>query len=90
MGLGGTVVLSVDGAKVADGVVDATVAYYFSFDETFDVGVALGTPVSDDYADTDFTGTVDRVRIDLVGDEEARVDETRDDGGLLRRVMTSQ
>ena len=90
VGRGGTAVLSVDGAKVADCVVDATVAYYFSFDETFDVGVALGTPVSDDYADTDFTGTVHRVRIDLVGDEEARVDETRDDGGLLRRVMTSQ
>jgi arylsulfatase len=86
VGRGGTAVLSVDGAKVADGVVDATVAYYFSFDETFDVGVALGTPVSDDYADTDFTGTVQRVRVDLRGEE----DPTGDDGGLLRRVMTSQ
>ncbi|MDT7746178.1 MAG: hypothetical protein QOE59_5256 [Actinomycetota bacterium] len=85
VGRGGTAVLSVDGVKVADGVVDATVAYYFSFDETFDVGVALGTPVSDDYADTDFTGTVHRVRIDLTGDEDGH-----DDGGLHRRVMTAQ
>ena len=88
VGRGGIAVLSVDGVKVADGVVDATVAYYFSFDETFDVGVALGTPVSEEYADTDLTGTVHRVRVDLTGDEEDSPGD--DDGGLLRRVMTAQ
>jgi arylsulfatase len=89
LGRGGTAVLSVDGAKVASGVVDATVPYYFSFDETFDVGVDLGTPVSEDYpaVGNEFSGTVHTVRIDLREDGE---DRETDDGGRLRRVMTSQ
>ncbi len=87
LGRGGTAVLSVDGAKVASGVVDATVPYYFSFDETLDVGVDLGTPVSDDYpaVGNEFSGTVHTVRIDLR--EEDREPE---DGGRFRRVMAVQ
>jgi arylsulfatase A-like enzyme len=91
LGRGGEVVLTVDGAKVASGVVDATVPYYFSFDETLDVGVDLGTPVSDDYAavGNEFTGTVHTVRIDLhEGPEDGET--VPGDGGLHRRVMTSQ
>jgi arylsulfatase len=87
LGRGGEVVLSVDGAKVASGGVDATVPYYFSFDETLDVGVDLGTPVSDDYpaVGNEFSGTVHTVRIDL-REEEPELG----DGGRYRRVMASQ
>jgi len=92
VGRGGTAVLSVDGAKVADGTIDATVPYYFSFDETLDVGVDLGTPVCEDYpADgNDFGGTVHTVRIDLRDEDREADDLPFGGGGLLRRVMTSQ
>ncbi|WP_028933686.1 arylsulfatase [Pseudonocardia spinosispora] len=87
LGKGGGVVLSVDGAKQAVGRVDRTIPYYFSFDETLDVGVDLGTPVTDDYPEIDnrFTGTVHTVRIDL--EEQDRPESYE---GLVRRVMTSQ
>ena len=86
VGRGGVATLRVDGREVGAVGIDATIPYYFSFDETFDVGVDLGTPVTDDYAagDNAFTGRVHTVRVDLApapadGDEE----------GLRRRVMAS-
>jgi arylsulfatase A-like enzyme len=87
-GLGGTVALTIDGAEQAEGRVEQTIPYYFSFDETLDVGVDLGTPVTDDYppVDNTFTGTVHTVRIDLdsppahPGADEAR----------RRRILISQ
>ncbi|MBC7723603.1 MAG: sulfatase-like hydrolase/transferase [Burkholderiaceae bacterium] len=70
LGRGATVTLFVDGAEVGAGRVERTTAYYFSFDETLNVGVDLGTPVSDDYAPTGnaFTGTIEFVRIDVADD----------------------
>jgi len=61
------VALAVDGAWVGSGRIAATTAYYFSFDETFNVGVDRGTPVTDDYPPVHnaFTGTIRGVRIDL-------------------------
>jgi arylsulfatase A-like enzyme len=87
VGKGGTVVLTVDGEKQAEGRVEQTIPYYFSFDETLDVGVDLGTPVTDDYPeiDNEFSGIVHTVRIDL-GEESS----TEDYRGLHRRVTTSQ
>ena len=87
VGLGGDVTLLVDGSKVGAGRVTRTIPYYFSFDETLDIGVDLATPVTDDYAviDNAFTGTIHTVRVDL-GD----VDPVVDDGGLERRVMGAQ
>ncbi len=66
-GDGATVTLLVDGAEVARGHVPQTTAYYFSFDETFNVGVDRGTPVTDDYPPVRnaFTGTIHGVRVDL-------------------------
>ncbi|MEO5711618.1 MAG: arylsulfatase [Nocardioidaceae bacterium] len=66
-GDGAEVSLDVDGAEVATGTVPQTTAYYFSFDETFNVGVDRGTPVTDDYAPVRnaFTGTIHGVRVDL-------------------------
>jgi arylsulfatase len=89
MGKGGTVVLTVDGEKQAEGRVEQTIPYYFSFDETLDVGVDLGTPVTDDYPeiDNEFGGVVHTVRIDLAAETETSADVG---GGLHRRVMTSQ
>ena len=57
----------VDGAEVGRGHVPATTAYYFSFDETFNVGRDRGTPVTDDYPPVHnaFTGSIHGVRVDL-------------------------
>jgi arylsulfatase len=66
-GDGADVTLVVDGAEVGSGRLAATTAYYFSFDETLNVGVDRGTPVTDDYLPVRnrFSGTVHGVRVDL-------------------------
>ena len=57
--------------QVAQGRIDSTVSYQFSLDEGMDVGCDLASPVTDDYPvrDNAFTGTLDKVRIDLGQDE---------------------
>jgi arylsulfatase len=66
-GSGADVTLEVDGTAVGSGRVPATTAYYFSFDETFNIGVDRGTPVVDDYLPVRnrFEGLIHRVRFDL-------------------------
>lgn len=66
-GSGARVALEVDGAVVGSGRIPVTTAYYFSFDETFNVGVDRGTPVIDDYLPVrnHFEGRIHRVRFDL-------------------------
>ena len=66
-GSGAGITLEVDGEAVTSGRVPATTAYYFSFDETFNVGVDRGTPVVDDYLPVRnrFEGLIHRVRFDL-------------------------
>jgi arylsulfatase A-like enzyme len=68
---GGTVSLYVDGAKVGEGRVEATVPMLFSADETTDVGSDTATPVSDDYGPktSAFSGRVRWVQIDLDVDD---------------------
>ncbi|RJQ77368.1 arylsulfatase [Amycolatopsis panacis] len=87
LGKGAMVTLAVDGTKHASGRVERTIPYYFSFDETLNVGVDLGTPVTEDYPviDNEFTGTVHMVRIDL-----APAAEEPDGAGRHRRVLASQ
>ncbi len=72
LGKGGTSTLYVDGKQVGEGRVDATVPMIFSGDETTDLGSDSGTPVSDDHgpAETEFTGRVKWVEIDLGEDAE--------------------
>ncbi|MGH2774300.1 MAG: arylsulfatase [Actinomycetota bacterium] len=72
LGKGGTATLYVDGNKVAEGRVDATVPMVFSADETTDVGSDSGTPVTDDLGpkETVFTGRVRWVQMDLGKDAE--------------------
>ena len=86
LGKGGAVTLYVDGEKVGEGRVDATVPMLFSADETTDVGSDTATPVSDDYGpkDSKFTGAVRWVQIDI--DEEAEdVDHLITPGGAPSR-----
>src|SRR4051795_7789692 len=66
-GDGARVTLLVDGREVGAGVVAATTAYYFAFDETCNVGVDRGTPVPDDYppVHNGFEGAIHGVRFDL-------------------------
>ncbi len=66
-GSGAEVALLVDDVEVGTGRLDATTAFYFSFDETLNVGVDRGTPVTPDYAAVDnaFVGGIYEVRMDL-------------------------
>jgi arylsulfatase len=66
-GSGADVVLEVDGEEVGSGRIPITTAYYFAFDETFNVGVDRGSPVVDDYrpVHNEFQGLIHRVRFDL-------------------------
>jgi arylsulfatase A-like enzyme len=66
-GDGAQVSLQVDGVEVGAGRLSATTAFYFAFDETLNVGVDRGTPVTDDYAPVRnaFSGSIHRVRFEL-------------------------
>jgi arylsulfatase A-like enzyme len=72
LGKGGTATLYLDGGKVGEGRVDATVPMVFSADETTDLGSDSATPVTDDLApgETEFSGRVRWVQIDLGEDAE--------------------
>jgi arylsulfatase len=89
LGKGGTVTLYVDGAKVGEGRVDATVPMMFSADETTDVGSDTATPVSDDYGPktSAFTGRVRWVQIDLDVDDHDHLISPEE---RLRIAMTKQ
>jgi len=67
IGKGAAVALYVDGKKVGEGRVARTHAFFFSMDETLEVGCDMGEPVSDDYAarDNSFSGKVNWVQIDI-------------------------
>jgi len=68
---GGTVSLFIDGQKVGEGRVAITEPFAFSADETVDVGMEGGSPVSPDYGPRDnaFNGQVNWVEMDV--DKEA-------------------
>jgi arylsulfatase A-like enzyme len=68
---GGTATLFIDGKQVGSGRVDQTVAMVFSADETTDVGIKHGSPMTSDVPTGDksaFNGTVIAVVIDLKGE----------------------
>jgi arylsulfatase len=68
---GGNVSLFVDGDKVGEGRVEATVPMLYSADETCDLGVSTGTPVSEDYtgSTSKFSGKVKWVQLDAALDD---------------------
>ncbi|YAL82690.1 arylsulfatase [Dermacoccaceae bacterium W4C1] len=86
-GAGAQVTLSIDGEPGATTRLAATTAYYFSFDETFDVGVDLGTPVSPDQRPgaTEFTGTLHEALVRLLP-----VETTLDAAQQLRARIAHQ
>jgi arylsulfatase len=67
LGKGGDVVLYIDGEKVGEGRVEASVPLIYSADETMDLGSDSATPVSDDYGpkESEFTGRVRWVQLDI-------------------------
>src|SRR5262247_432036 len=67
IGKGAAIVLFVDGKAVGEGKVGRTHAFFFSMDETTEVGCDVGQPVSPDYGHrgNEFSGMVNWVRIDI-------------------------
>jgi len=68
---GGTVSIYVDGKKDGEGRVEVTMPMIFSMDETCDVGMDCGSPVSPDYGveGNAFNGEVNWVQIDVEKDD---------------------
>jgi arylsulfatase A-like enzyme len=66
-GSGANIHLDADGEQVAAGRIEASTAFYFSFDETLNVGIDRGTPVTDTYPalDNAYEGEIVEIRIDL-------------------------
>jgi arylsulfatase A-like enzyme len=91
LGKGGDVSLFVDGEKVGEGHVDATVPMAFSADETTDIGSDTATPVTDDFVagETEFNGRVSWVEIDL-GEDAADADHLISAEERLRVAMARQ
>jgi arylsulfatase len=67
LGKGGTAKLYVDGKPVGEGRIERTHAFFFSMDETMEIGCDVGEPVSPDYGprDNEFNGKVNWVQIDI-------------------------
>jgi arylsulfatase len=65
LGKGGGVTLYVDGKAVGTGRVEQTEIMVFSADETCDIGMETGSPVTSDYSTRKFTGEVNWVEIDV-------------------------
>ena len=68
---GGSVSLYIDGTKDGEGRVGMTAPMVFSCDETCDIGMEGGSPVSPDYGPkgNEFSGEVNWVQIDLEKDD---------------------
>ncbi|MBZ5537817.1 MAG: arylsulfatase [Acidobacteriia bacterium] len=83
---GGTVSLFIDGQKIGEGRVEMTEPFGFSIDETCDVGMEAGSPVSPDYGPRGnaFNGEVNWVEIDV--DKEALDQDHLLTGGERFRV----
>jgi arylsulfatase len=90
LGKGGLVHLTVNGAEVAGGRLERTVPFLFSMSgETLDVGVDTGAPVGPYPPRFPFTGTIDRIEIEL----HPRLDERRQRellDGQIRGALASQ
>ena len=72
LGKGGTGRIFVNGEKVAEGRIDKTQCCIIALDGNADVGKSNGTPVSPDYENPfAFTGTIDRVVVDLTPGADA-------------------
>jgi hypothetical protein len=67
---GGNVTMCLNDKKVAEGRVEGTIFGRFSADETFDIGLDTGSPVSELYASPfKFTGAINRVEVTADAEE---------------------
>jgi arylsulfatase len=91
LGKGGKVTLYIDGKKVGEGEIGATLANVFSADDGCDVGKDGGAPVSPDYGPTGnaFNGQIKGVQLAIADDAES-VDHLVDPEHALRIAMTRQ
>ena len=90
MGKGGTVTLNIDGNAVGSGRVERTMAIIFSGDETSDVGIKRGSPVTVDVPTENnaFSGTVQVVVIQT--DVKEKVEHLISHEDLLNILMARQ
>jgi arylsulfatase len=86
---GGNVTLYVDGKAVGEGRVDRTVPAVFSADETSDVGVKRGSPITPEMPPekSAFNGTVDAVVIETSGEN---TDHLLNREEVLNMIMARQ
>jgi hypothetical protein len=90
LGKGGTVTLYIDGKAVGSGRVERTIAMGFSADETSDVGLKRGAPITPDLPthNNAFTGTVQVIVIDA--DTKENVDHLISREDLVNMLMALQ
>jgi hypothetical protein len=89
LGKGGTATLTLDGTKIGEGRINATIPLTFSGDETLDLGKDAASTVSDDYTPDNgaFTGTINWVELDIGEDSQDQLITSED---RLRVAMTRQ
>ena len=64
-GKGATATLTVNGKQAARTRLEQTVPFAFSFEDTFDIGEDTASPVGDYQSPFPFTGTIDRIDLDI-------------------------
>jgi arylsulfatase len=86
---GGTVTLFIDGKPVGEGRVERTVPAVFSADETSDVGIKRGSPITPEMPPekSAFNGTVDAVVIETSGES---TDHLLNREQVLQMIMARQ
>ena len=66
MGKGGTVTMSANGRKIAEGRLERTIPIQFSLGEGLDVGMDIGSPIDFSYKmPFAFTGSIEKVTVEL-------------------------
>lgn len=90
LGMGGVAGVHVDGLEVASGRVERTVPFIFSMSgETMDVGIDTCSPVGTYPEQFAFTGTIDRVDVQLDPAPDRKHREAFEDG-QLRGALSQQ
>ena len=91
MGKGGKVTLYIDGKKVGEGDIEATLATIFSADDGCDVGEDSGAPVSPDYGarDNRFNGTIKGIQLAITEGAES-ADHVVNPEDAIRLILARQ
>lgn len=89
MGKGGTVTFFTGDTQIGQGHIEKTIPFFYSFDETLDIGHDTGSAVSAEYGDAGhtFTGTIHWVKLDAGDDDHSHL---ADPDHLMKIAMTRQ